>query len=66
MLIQQNLPVIIVHCFRPFTDFFVLSGNAVLYNGWILYMSVFNEKGKYRRQTKAVAEPKISLSLNCG
>lgn len=37
-----------------------------LYNGWILYMSVFNEKRKWRRQTKAVAEPKISPSLNCG
>lgn len=38
----------------------------VLYNGWILYMSVFNEKRKWRRQTKAVAEPKISPSLSCG
>lgn len=46
--------------------FFVLSGSTVLYNGWILYMSVFNEKRKWRRQTKAVAEPKISPSLNCG
>lgn len=46
--------------------FFVLSGSTVLYNGWILYMSVFNEKREWRRQTKAVAEPKISPSLNCG
>lgn len=59
--------VIIVHCFRPFTNFFfVLSGSTVLYNGWILYMSVFNEKREWRRQTKAVAEPKISPSLSCG
>lgn len=46
--------------------FFVLSGSTVLYNGWILYMSVFNEKRKWRRQTKAVAEPEISPSLNFG
>lgn len=46
--------------------FFVLSGSTVLYNGWILYMSVFNEKREWRRQTTAVAEPKISPSLSCG